>query len=423
MIARAEAADDAERMRVLAVTLRWPPFVAGGYELFTRETVLALREHGHEVTVLCGRATGLCGEEGVLPWLLPAIDGDADLFARSQEAPNAERFRLHFLRLANWSATLRALETSRADVLFFFNLGLASLAPVLAARCRGVPTLGYVGDLWPLCHWVSAWRDRSADEKPLRLAALTRAWRVFRGLVGMGRMCVPSRFVAERLVEDGIPAIDVLVLPHGLGPDMDERARRVSPRPRAAGEPLRVISSSMLWSGKGQHVLLEACARAAEGGVDLEVALAGSGPKDYRRKLEELASSPALSGRVRFLGMLSKDELSGELAAAHVFAFPSLWGEPFGLATLEAMAHALPALASDAGATPEIVRDGREGLLVPAGDVDALARGLERLFRDEGLRSQLGGAARERVRSDFGHEPFLDGIERELALVRRRGAR
>ena len=112
--------------RILAVTLRYPPYAGGGYELLARDAVEALRSRGHAVSVLCGAGQRFARDDGVRPWLAPALDGAPDLFRRSSEASNAERFRLHFLRLANYQATLRAIDRDAPDALLFFNLAHAS---------------------------------------------------------------------------------------------------------------------------------------------------------------------------------------------------------------------------------------------------------------------------------------------------------
>jgi len=404
------------RRNVLVVTLRYPPYVAGGYELLTRDVVRALEERDHRVTVLAGRGERFDGEDQVLPWLEPGLDDHEDLFGWSNAASNAERFRLHFLRLSNWRATRRALAETGADALFFFNLGLVSLAPILAARCSGVPTLGYIADLWPLNHWARDWRENRerAESKPIQLAALTRAWRTFRGLTGLGRLLVPSEFVAGELGRDGMEGSALGVVPLGLAPEMARRAENFEARQRGQDEPLRVVCSSMLWSGKGQHVLLEACALAVSRGVDLRVVLAGSGATDYLDRLGTVAARPELEGRVTFRGMLEPEELSEELRAAHVFALPSLWGEPFGLATLEAMAHGLCPLVSNTGASPEIVRHEQDGLVFDASSREELAAGLERLASFDSQRVEFASSARERVRSVYSHSTFIDRIEAEL---------
>ncbi|MEW6072139.1 MAG: glycosyltransferase family 4 protein [Planctomycetota bacterium] len=406
-------------MKILAVTLRYPPYVAGGYERTTRDAVEGLRERGHEVAVLAGRGARLAGIPGVLPWLEPPLDGEEDPFQRALRAGNAERFRLHFFRPANHRAAAQALGAVRPDVVLFFNLGLVSLAPLLAFRLRGIPTLGYVGDPWPLNHWVRLWREdaAAAAAKPHRLIALERAWRSFRDTVGLGPLCACSDYLRRILVADGIPAEDLAVVPPNLQPEMAELARAARPRARETGEPLRVVCASSLWEGKGQAVLVEAAARVREGGVPIELVLAGDGEAGFRARLGELAAARGLAGAVRFTGRLELAELSREMAAAHVLAMPSLWGEPFGLATVEGMAHGLAVVASDAGASPELVADGVDGLLAPAGDAAALAAALARLAGDETLRRELGRRGRTRAGEGFSRAAFAARLEAALSAA------
>ena len=412
------------KLNVLVVTLRYPPYVAGGYELLTQDAVLALRQRGHRVHILAGRGEQFAADQTVLPWLEPGLDFEDDLFGWARSASNVERFRLHFLRSSNWKATHRALKQTGADVLFFFNLGMVSLAPILAARCQGIPTLGYIADLWPLNHWIQDWQanpDRAAS-KALQLKALERAWHLFRDTTGMGRLLVPSQYLAGQLITGGVEPGALRVLPLGMAPAMAARSQNYEPCQRTSNEPLRIICSSMMWSGKGQHVLLEACVQAVSEGVDLELVLAGSGPRDYRERLQEIASRPELVGKVRFAGMLDGTELSRELRGSHVFVLPSLWGEPFGLVTLESMAHGLCPLVSSAGASPEIVRHELDGLVFEAGNASMLANQLGQLAHDEAKRLRLAESAGQRIRSIYDHSEFIDQVERELQSVCLKGA-
>ncbi|QDU84353.1 Spore coat protein SA [Planctomycetes bacterium Pla163] len=129
----------------------------------------------------------------------------------------------------------------------------------------------------------------------------------------------------------------------------------------------------------------------------MTVTLAGSGPEGYVEHLKSRASSTQLAGAVTFTGLLDRAAVGRLLASSHLFVLPSLWSEPFGLATLEALAHGLPAVVSSAGGSPEIVRDGLDGLVVPSGDAAALAEALVRLERDEVARMRLARAGLERV--------------------------
>ncbi len=411
----AGTARGAHRRRLLVSTLRYPPYVAGGYELLTRDVAEALRARGHTVSVLCGRGGEFGAQAGVLPWLEPALERDGravDLYAESYGAGNLERFRLHFWRGANARACARALRETRAELLVFFNLALVSIAPIAAARALSIPTLGFVSDPWPQNHWVSDWRRAGA--KPERQRLLEQAWRGLRATVDLGRLLVPSEYLRRELVRDGIPAHDLerlpLALPRDAPPPRLERAVRA----RADGEALRVFCGSMLWEGKGQHVLLEAAERAQAQGVRLELRLAGTGTPGYRARLEELARSPALHGRVQFLGLVSRAQYAAELEAAHVFALPSVWGEPFALAPLEALASGSAVVVSDAGGSPELVEHGASGWVARAGDAGALCEALVALARDEGMRQRLARAGRERVARAHMPDTFVDGFEHAL---------
>lgn len=408
---------------MLAVTLRYPPYAGGGYELLARDAVEGLRARGHAALVLCGGGRRFAGDADVRAWLAPEQDGAQDLFQRSFKASNAERFRLHFLRLKNYRATLRALDLFEPDVLLFFNLSHASLGPVLAARHAGVPTLGYVADPWPENHWVRAWRaDARARAKPQRLRLLEQTWSAFRGLVGLGPLQACSAWMRAALIEDGILPESVDVLHLGVSPALAARAAASPPAQRGAGEPLRVVCTSMLWEGKGQHVLLKAAARARAAGVALELDLAGAGEPSYAAYLRELADAPELAGAVRFHGLLDAAGVSALLARAHVFALPSVWPEPFGLSTAEAMAHGVAALGSDSGATPELIEDGVTGLLAAAGDPEEWYLALRRLEADEGERGRLAAAGRAHAQRAFDHGRFIDGLERGLAVAAEAGA-
>jgi len=407
----------ARPLRLLAVTLRYPPYVAGGYELLTRDAVEALRARGHDVCVLAGRGERLTGVDGVLPWLEPELDA-GDPFERALQASNLERTRLHFLRRANLHATRRALQEVRPDVLVFFNLGLVSLAPILAARRAGVPTLGYVSDPWPANHWVLAWRATGPGHKRLRRGLLERAWRGFRSHVDLGPLLCCSAHLAHRLAGEGLPPKTLQVLHLGVPPDVEERTAALEPPRRAPDEPLRVACISALWRGKGQDVLLRALADVRARGLPVELWLAApSETSEFRRELGELMATHQLADAVEVLEGLPRAELSARLARSHVLVVPSVWQEPYPLSTLEGMAHGLAVVVSDAGGTPEAVDAGHDGCVFPAGDAAALADVLAELAADEEARHALGRAAQARARERSSHAAFVDGLERALREV------
>jgi glycosyltransferase involved in cell wall biosynthesis len=99
------------------------------------------------------------------------------------------------------------------------------------------------------------------------------------------------------------------------------------------------------------------------------------------------------------------------LAGFDIFALPSR-AEGFGVAALEAQAMELPVVGSDVHGIPDTVEDGRTGLLVPPGDVDALAAAIARLAGDAGLRAEMGRAGRSFVERQYRWEENAAQMER-----------
>ncbi len=113
-----------------------------------------------------------------------------------------------------------------------------------------------------------------------------------------------------------------------------------------------------------------------------------------------LAMRYGLEERVTFTGRVTVKELVRHYATAEVVVVPSLY-EGFGLPAAEAMACGLPVVATTAGALPEVVEDGRSGILVPPRDSHALASAIRQLLEDEPLRREMGEAGRRRVERHF----------------------
>ena len=142
---------------------------------------------------------------------------------------------------------------------------------------------------------------------------------------------------------------------------------------------------------KGHLTLLEAVAKLAPSRPRLVLLQAGRAGKSTTQ-LERMVGETGLGARVRFLG--HRDDVGDLLAAADVFAFPSVY-EGLGGSLLEAMAMGTPAVVSDVPALVEVLEGRRGGLVVPVGDASALASGIERLLDDRGLAAGLAAQARQ----------------------------
>ncbi|MCX8101609.1 MAG: glycosyltransferase family 4 protein [Geminicoccaceae bacterium] len=131
-------------------------------------------------------------------------------------------------------------------------------------------------------------------------------------------------------------------------------------------------------------------------------------PASWRAHLERLAGRRP--GRIVLIGPRLHRELPTLMAEAAIFAFPTLWQEPFGMPPVEAMAAGRPVVASRAGALPETVRDGRTGLLVERGAVAPLADALDRLLADPETRRAMGAAGRRHAFEHFRWDRVADRL-------------
>ena len=147
---------------------------------------------------------------------------------------------------------------------------------------------------------------------------------------------------------------------------------------------------------KRQDVLLRAFALIRQRRPEAHLLLVGDGPR--RAELEVLARDLGVAPWVRFAGYQARPECY--LAAMDVFALTSQ-SEGMPLAVLEAWAAGVPVVASRVGGVPELIEDGRTGLLFPPGDEAALAAALDRLLSSPDDARRLAGAAREAVRSRY----------------------
>ena len=187
-------------------------------------------------------------------------------------------------------------------------------------------------------------------------------------------------------------------------------------RARRAGD--RIVGNIQEW--KGQHVLLEAMV-AVVGAYPQAVALVVGGAhrsgRAYADSLRRFVAEHGLANNVVFTG--ARQDVPDVMNAMDVIVHSSVRGEPFGRVIIEGMSVGRPVIATRAGGVPEFVADGKNGLLVPAGDPAALASVLCRLFEDQELRDRLSRGALESVR-DFAVEYHVAEMARIYDRVARR---
>jgi glycosyltransferase involved in cell wall biosynthesis len=173
----------------------------------------------------------------------------------------------------------------------------------------------------------------------------------------------------------------------------------------------RVVFAGRVIAPKGIDVLI----RAAQS-VDGEFVICGEG-----RRLEamhRLARRLGVHERVRFTGWLAGEQLARELAEASLLALPSVWPEPFGLVGIEALAAGRPVVASATGGIEDWLEHGVNGLLVPAGDVAALATTLNELLADPARQAAMGAAGMRLVAERYSRERHVAALTDAYAAAR-----
>lgn len=228
----------------------------------------------------------------------------------------------------------------------------------------------------------------------------------------LNKMIAVSRAVGERLTAGGlVPAHKIATIHNGIIPDVSKRLHGkipgrlhlmagISPADQVVGFVGRICPT------KGLETLFLAAKELLPSWPRLKVLVVGAdgGSGQYRRYLEEQIVAWGLRGVVRMVGYVSDAESAGREFDVQVVCSVA---EPFGYVTLEAMNQMCPVVVTNTGGSPEIVRDGVEGFLVPPEDAGILARRLDLLLDSAGLRREMGHKGRIRVASAFSFNEML----------------
>jgi spore coat protein SA len=226
----------------------------------------------------------------------------------------------------------------------------------------------------------------------------------------------PIVFCSGFLRSEAVSAYPSLQRTHVVYNGADSDKFRLGPR---TPKPVpQIIFAGRLVPYKGAHVLIDAMRILEQKGVSATCTIVGGSafgkgkPTRYIRELHRTRPS-----NTELIGYRTGNEFADLLRNGDVFCCPSIWNDPFPMASLEAMSSGLPVVASRTGGIPEQLAHGG-GVLVPPGDKEALATALEKLVDDDSYREKLAGEARRASRDHFVWDSVrrqYDSFVRELA--------
>lgn len=222
--------------------------------------------------------------------------------------------------------------------------------------------------------------------------------------------------------EVGIHPKKIKIIPLGIPiPDI-QPGKQANPRPL-------ILFVGRLEKRKGVHVLIEAAPHILKAIPDAEIVIigrdsfisnhdvsfAGLSGRSFKEQLVKMIPDEYRE-RVKFLGYVSNEELSGYYRNCDVFVAPSLY-ESFGLIYIEAMSYAKPVIGCGVGGVPEVIQDGVTGILVPPQDALKLANAVVGILKDKPRAFKIGQAAREYARKYFSRDAMVENTVDAYAQV------
>lgn len=455
-------------MKVLVVVHGFPPAAQGGAEIYAHAHARALRQqYGDQVVVLTREQ-----DPGRPEYDLRTEQRDGlRIVAVNNTFRRTRRFEETYRNEAIGAVASRVIDDFRPDVAHIHHLTGLSTSVVSSLADRRIPCFVTLHDYWLLCHRgqlldldcrVCDGPDalmsvgRSAQHDPERCRSClgpaggagaagfigAAALRALKQRVGAGparqlrhvanrlaplvsstgeaedqsrsrlahmrEVCAgvthflaPSRHMRDRFVQFGIEPERITVAGYGF-----DRAPFLAIE-RTTSDHVRLGFLGSLMVSKGPHVLLEAICHLPRGSVSVDLVGAYSayhGDDSYRHQLGPLLQQD----NVHVRGAIAHERVPQALASIDVLVVPSIWPENSPLVIQEAFLAGVPVVASRIGGIPELVGDGRNGLLFRAGDPQDLSRTLARLLHEPELLDALRAGI-----------PAVRSLEEDVRFARR----
>jgi len=229
-----------------------------------------------------------------------------------------------------------------------------------------------------------------------------------------------SEAVKRNIAENGVPDDKISVIYGGINPVkvLDDREKSLAREKWGIGEEVVVGIVARLTEVKGHKYFIDAAEIISRDNDNVKFFIAGIGPKE--EELKELIKQKGLTDKVVFTGFV--DEIYEVFNIIDINVISSL-SEALCLSLIEGMSVGKPSVAADTGGIPEVIKNGYNGFLVPAGDAEGLADAILKLIHDPGLRKAMGDRGREIMEKSFTADIMAEKIEELYESVARKNRR
>jgi glycosyltransferase involved in cell wall biosynthesis len=369
-------------------------FVQSSSDLYGSDRCLinitsGLSQKGYRISVVVPYHGPLVEElkvNGIKTWVLEPI------VLRKQLLGGYGAVAKFMLRTPGAVRTLSRLMRDENVDLVHSNTGVV-IGGALAARRCGLPHVWHFREVFSEFKKAWRWYEPFVARYSTRILCISEAVRSqFRSDSARGK---------TRIVYDGINMATV-------------SEEEVATPAACDGSSFRIVCTGRINPPvKGQDLLVEATRKVLDMGIPVEVSLVGDvfpGRENLKVELQNKIDVLKLEDKVKITGF--QDEIVAWIDGSDLVVVPSRHPEGFGIVILEAFARGKPVIGSNIGGIPEIIKDGENGLLVPPGDVDALANAIASLYREPDLRQRLALAGRNTLEARFSANSTVDRLDK-----------
>ena len=334
--------------------------------------------------------------------------------------PKSPRFNHRFYYLGYGLRIAQDLRKKQCDLVHLHNC--SQLVPIIRALNPKIKIVLHMH-----CEWLHQ-LDYQTTERRLRQVDL---------------VITPSDYITEA-ARQRFPQFSTRIQTIANGVDLekfvDSSLGALNKKSSSNSEGKQLLYVGRICPEKGSHVLLEAFHKVLEKEPETQLTLVGPMgviPYEYLvalsedAKIQDLASfhqgdnwkialrnafeklNKIRDNAVTLTGCLAPTKLQPYYQKADIFIFPSVCQEAFGMPVAEAMVTGTPVIVSDGGGIPELLEEGKTGLVVERSNADALAEAILKLLGDETLRKSMGKAAHKRAVEHFSFEKIADDLQQQ----------